>query len=153
MNHHAGNKEEAVRLADLAAQELLDSGDPAAAEAQWGRALRYLGRSREGRADLRLAQAEARLTAGRASAAIRAFSAARRWSTDPAKRLRARARRTLARVRAGQFDQALIEADRVAPELRQGGEFHGIGVPGAEDRRGSMRRPLVEHLAQFLVAG
>ena len=110
----SGDRAAAVELATQAAQEWSSHGDPTNAAQQWSRALHYLGRQREGRGELRLRQAEARLDTGRADDAVRAFSAARFWSTEAHARLHASARLAFARVRAGQFETARIEANRVA---------------------------------------
>jgi Nif-specific regulatory protein len=128
LRHHAGRTAEAVEGAAAAAHELEIAGDLAAAAVQWGRALSYLGRGREGRADLRLRQAESHLRAGQAFAAVRAFSAAGKWSTDPAARLHAAARRALARVRAGQFETALAEAERIAQRALAAGKLEELAL-------------------------
>ena len=120
---HAGaeKRADAVDLASRAAEALETDGDPTAAARQWGRALRYLGRERTGRGGLRLRQAEAWLKAGQATFAVRAFSAAQRWAEQPTDRLHAAARRALARVRAGQFETALDEAEKITHRALAGG--------------------------------
>jgi len=126
--HHAGRATDAVETASAAARELETGGDLAAAAAQWGRALRYLGRKHEGRGELRLHQAEAALRAGQAADAVRAFSAAKKWSSEPGARLHAASRRTLARVRAGQFETALAEAERVAHRALASGKLEELAL-------------------------
>ena len=128
LRYHAGHTAEAVEGASAAAHELEAAGDLTAAAAQWRRTLTYLGRERAGRAGLRLNQAEALLRAGQAVAAVRAFSAARKWSSDPGARLHAASRRALARVRAGQFETAHAEAERIAHRALAAGKLEELAL-------------------------
>ena len=153
----AGNRREAVELAVRAAEALETGGEPTAAARQWGQALRFHGRERSGRGDLRLRQAEAWLTAGQATAAVRAFSAAQRWAEQPADRLRAAARRALARVRAGQFEIALDEAEKIAHRALAGGAPEQLalarrvaGIALARSGREEQALPLLDDAQEML---
>jgi len=151
------NHTEAVLHARRAAELFETAGDPTAAARQWGQALRYLGRGREGRGELRRRQAEAWLKAGQFAIAVRGFSAAQRWSERPADRLHNAARRALARVRAGQFDIALEESERITHRALAGGSPEQLalarrvaGIALARSGREEEALPLLDDAYEML---
>lgn len=153
----AGKRTDAIEFASRAAEALETDGDPTAAARQWGMALRYLGRERTGRGNLRLRQAEAWLKAGQATSAVRAFSAAQRWAEQPTDQLHAAARRALARVRAGQFETALKEAEKIAHRALAGGAPEQLalarrvaGIALARSGREEKALPLLDDAYEML---
>ena len=110
----AGETARAVACARQAAQAREQAGDPAGAAARYADALRFLGRARAGRAELRARHAEALARAGRSAGAARAWGGIARLAPDRLERVEARAAQAAALVQAGRFQRALRAAEEAA---------------------------------------
>ena len=105
-----GENERAIECAARAARLSGEAGDPALAAEQYGAALRWLGRGRERRHELRLHQGGVLMESGLHQDAVRAFGAAARFASNSEERTEALARQAEALVHAGRFHRALDAA-------------------------------------------
>jgi transcriptional regulator with GAF, ATPase, and Fis domain len=117
--HGAGERARAIDCAAEAARQTARAGDPALAAEQYGAALRWLRRSREGRYGLRLRQGDALMECGMHQDAVRAFGSAVRFATTAAERDGARALQAEALVHAGRFQRALSTASALSERTRE----------------------------------
>ena len=109
----AGDRERSTSATLRAAEARELAGDPAGAAARYADALRWLGRARSGRHELRLRQARLLLRAGMYTAAARAAGALVRLAENDEARGEARGLQAFALVQAGRFHRALGLIDEV----------------------------------------
>lgn len=156
LRSRAGDRERAIEWARRAGKEAEDRHDPLAAAERYAFAASHAGRRDPARAELRLAQAEALMTATLYRAAVRAYAGALRGAATRAARADLLSRRAYALSVAGNLDLARRLAEEALPLAREAGEavaeVRAARVIGIVLARSGHEREALPHFERALEA-